>query len=204
MKKFIKVFMSLCAGFVFSLALGMCVDAQPYEYPIYPGTEEWKEESQNSAELREKLQIPENILIDMTTEELVDAVLDYPCFNELYFFDNMQTGFETMAETFNGVAELLNREDAGAILLSKYRVVSNDYDVNSVQDDFLESYKKICYKSNIEVLLAQQDIVDDFTPEETDALSDLTARNSMRASKNTNKITYKQNTYARILQDQQD
>ena len=99
---------------------------------------------------------------------------------------------------------MLKREDTGAILLSKYRVVSNDYDVNSVQDDFLESYKKICYKSNIEVLLAQQDIVDDFTPEETDALSDLTARNSMRASKNTNKITYKQNTYARILQDQQD
>ena len=53
------------------------LDEVPYEYPIQPGTDEWKKFT-TVAQMVEVCQIPEKKLKNMTTEALVETVLNYP------------------------------------------------------------------------------------------------------------------------------
>ena len=56
----------------------------------------------------------------MTTEALVETVLDYPLMVSLYAFNSISKGFEVLAEQFNGMAELIQRDDGAEKLLNAY------------------------------------------------------------------------------------
>ena len=92
-----------------------------YEFPIRPGMKEWKALS-SYAEMLKACQIPEPILQKMSTAGLIETVLNYPLYMlTILAYDSMQQGFNVMAKRFNGIAELLERKDAGAELLARYR-----------------------------------------------------------------------------------
>ena len=55
-----------------------------YEYRISPGTEEWAK--YNHSERVDLSQIPDDVIANMSTEELLDAVLEYPCFLDMMFY----------------------------------------------------------------------------------------------------------------------
>ncbi|OPX25886.1 MAG: hypothetical protein B1H02_00340 [Candidatus Latescibacteria bacterium 4484_107] len=89
-----------------------------YEYPVKPGAPEWRELS-----LRQKRavqQIPENILRDMSTQELLQAWMDLPGRLEVLAFNTMQQGFDVTVKHYNVLSELLDREDAGSVVLAYY------------------------------------------------------------------------------------
>jgi len=97
-----------------------------YIYPTYPGDENWedfwKEISEVASEeapplslARQKMNIPEEILQEMSTEALVLSVRDYPL---MTYAMNVNTApgepelmFEKLKD-FNAVQELFQREDA--------------------------------------------------------------------------------------------
>lgn len=139
-----------------------------YAYPIKPGTEEWVEF--NHGELVQMLQIPDDILKELSTEELVDIVLNYPYFSDFYFYDTYQKGFETMSLHFNGLIELMKRDDVGSCLLSLIKE-SNLIDNYNKEKDFN-------LISRIAIILAQEDVVEKLDPSETLALYDIMEVNS--------------------------
>jgi len=76
-----------------------------YEYPVKPGMPEWKEILSHKERVK-ACQIPETMLTNMTTEDLIETCLNYPIFNEMWFYNSMLDGFEIAAKNFNGFQEL--------------------------------------------------------------------------------------------------
>lgn len=92
---------------------------QPYEYPLRPGDPDWKNLNGNSAMLM-AVQIPGETLQALSTKALVKSVLDYPLFMDIWAYDE-ETGFKHLVANFNGLRELLARQDAGPALLEQYQ-----------------------------------------------------------------------------------
>jgi len=125
----IFLFLLLCS----LLLISACGEPAPqideatgaYIYPTYPGDENWeafwKEISEVASEeapplslARQRMNIPEEILQEMSTEALVMTVRDYPLMT--YAMDINTPGepklmFESLRD-FNAVQELFQREDA--------------------------------------------------------------------------------------------
>jgi len=91
-----------------------------YDFPVKPGTEEWKT-FQTHNEMLKACQIPERILNNMSTAALVETVLNYPLLLDMMAYNNIQYGFDQVASRFNGLQELLNREDNGTEIKTRYR-----------------------------------------------------------------------------------
>lgn len=90
-----------------------------WEYPVVPGTKEWKE-LKTLSEIIAVQQVPESVLNNMTTEEVFQAWLDLPGRMEMLAFNTMQSGFEVTKKRYNVIPELLNRTDAGPVILTMY------------------------------------------------------------------------------------
>lgn len=65
-------------------------------------------------------QIPEEILENLTTEELLHMVEMYPNFTATYRYDNQAEGFSNLVKNFNGLQELLLRDDCKTVVLQEY------------------------------------------------------------------------------------
>ena len=128
-----------------------------YEYPIKPGTEEWKAFKSHDDMLK-ACQIPESTLKSMSTKGLVETVLEYPLFGDMMAYSSIQQGFEAVASRFNGLSELLNRKDAGTELLAVYSKM-NPQDIEENLGD-VQKGAHIFSIANVEILLAQNKILD--------------------------------------------
>ena len=108
-----------------------CESAQRWDYPVKPGMEEWK----NLLSLQEKVdicQIPENILLCLSTENLTNLCLQYPLLYDIFAFSCYSAGFDRVFYEFNGIRELFEREKTSAELLKHYNGKIQDM---SILDD---------------------------------------------------------------------
>ena len=80
-----------------------------YSYPIVAGTDEWK--ALSILERNERLQLPDNLLGTIRTEDLIEVCLDYPYALNYGAYDDFQSGFMGVYNQFNGLRELLSRSD---------------------------------------------------------------------------------------------
>lgn len=103
-----------------------------YTYPITPDDPEWA--NYNHAELVSMLQIPEDILDNMTDAELVESVLDYPYIGDVMAYSTVELGMRVVSEHFNGLKELLNRPGTGKILIEKYRQSPTEEELHKEED----------------------------------------------------------------------
>lgn len=197
--------------FIFILAfLLISCSAQPiyekttdaYEFPIRPGMEEWKA-FRSHGEMLEACQVPESILKTMSTEGLVETVLSYPLSIDAFAYNDLQTGFDAVASQFNGIPELLSREDAATELLVKYRsidiIVDNDWGPLETGEYILG---KVAFT---EILMAQDAIISKLNKTERSALLseavNISAEKSQLAEAyGTNSQIYTTWIVARVLQ----
>ncbi|PKM93905.1 MAG: hypothetical protein CVU84_13430 [Firmicutes bacterium HGW-Firmicutes-1] len=91
-----------------------------YDYPVKSGTDEWKALDSHDEKVK-VCQIPEKLLQEMTTTVLIKTVLNYPLYGDMFAYDNPTMGLEALINQFNGLNELLNRDDAGKELLAIYK-----------------------------------------------------------------------------------
>jgi hypothetical protein len=92
----------------------------PWDYPVKPQTEKW-EQLQTVKERIAILQIPEDVLSSLSTEDLTDVCMKYPMMTfDLFFYRPHDRGLDTLIKKFNGVRELLKRKDASKELLNWY------------------------------------------------------------------------------------
>ncbi|MDE5572408.1 MAG: hypothetical protein K2I94_01440 [Muribaculaceae bacterium] len=66
------------------------------------------------------LQIPEDMLSTMSTEDLVEACMTYPLALDCFAYNDVQHGIADIIARFNGFAELKNRSDAFDKVLDYY------------------------------------------------------------------------------------
>ena len=127
-----------------------------YDYPIKPGTDEWKAFGSHE-EMLKACQIPEELLHRMSTAALVETVLNYPLSVDWWAYDSTEIGIKHVSGQFNGLSELLSRNDAGVGLIALYQTMDpRTIDVNSPIAEQAEYYFRLL---NIELLLSQDSVI---------------------------------------------
>lgn len=97
-----------------------------YEYPITPWKtpEIWKAFDNNVDKIN-ACQIPEEVLAELTTPQLIVTCARYPLGANCMAFNTRVQGFEAILDCykFNGIRELLGREDLAEALVEYYKTV---------------------------------------------------------------------------------
>lgn len=91
-----------------------------YQYPVTSYDAEW----QNYPHVQEKYvacHIPDEIIQELSTEELLELVLDFPLLINIYAYSSYDEGVKEVAKQFNGMAELLKRTDCLSVVSSYYQ-----------------------------------------------------------------------------------
>ncbi len=136
-------------------------DKLKWDYPVKPGSKEWLSITDFEKRLA-LLDIPENILQKISTEELVNICLSYPEFGLIYTRNDLQSGYNYIRSMFNGYRELETRPDAGKVLIKIYSGYKPDgFDLSSSDVEIGRFVFKFNY---IEILLAQTEILNKLNP----------------------------------------
>ncbi len=95
-----------------------------YQYPLVPGTDEWKSYEGNR---KEACIIPEDVLATISTEGLLESLLNKPFMvTDYYAYDNRQDGFNHLKELFPGIGEFLSRPDVFSVIYDRYQKMDLD------------------------------------------------------------------------------
>jgi len=89
-----------------------------FKYKITPQDEGWKAFKTHD-EMVQACRIPKEILKKMTTEEVVDAVVDFPLFLDLFLYNSDEEGIKALLENSDAFKELITRKDYKKILQNK-------------------------------------------------------------------------------------
>lgn len=140
-----------------------------YDYPLKPGMPGW-ELLRNSDEMDSVLQIPKDVLLSISTEGLIETVLNYPSFPNIYFQNDYQYVFDIIKEKFNGFSELLMRQDAAILLLKRYKSMKPHCQENNWPSINGPGSSPSFSFAFIEILLAQYDILEQLDNDDTHTL----------------------------------
>lgn len=93
--------------------------SRDYKYPITPADDGWMEFTTHK-EMVDHCQLSEEFLEKASTEDLLEAVLNYPLLIDLELYEDSETAIIAVAKQFNGLDELLKRKDFSKVLFDKY------------------------------------------------------------------------------------
>ena len=155
-----------------------------YNFPVKPGTISWNALA-NTSERVKACQIPEEILKSLTTEQLIETVLNYPFLMDIYAYNTHQEGFDSVLKSFNGMSELLQRNDAATKLLAKYKSMQVLTDSTKITP---ENSSQVYDLSNIEIILHQYEIISKLSNTEKEELQN--AINNKHLEKKKHKDIY--------------
>lgn len=94
-----------------------------YTYPVKPGTQEWIDLLSRDDRVQACL-IPQEILMSMSTEGLLETFLNYPFILDYGGFEKMQNGFNMLKSENYGFGELYNRENIYQVIYDRYSSMS--------------------------------------------------------------------------------
>lgn len=169
----------------------------PYEYPIVPGTPEWFE-MKSFPEKIEACKIPEDKAKAMSTEALIETILNHPLWT-IYFVYGMEDVYDIYSDgIITALQELEQRQDADKLLLERYQVdqvapmsVNNATDKNGSKSEFLE------------ILLAQPEFNDGLDQKELTVLDKEVAEKA-EIRKNNSKDYVEVSPFYSVLEEKQD
>lgn len=138
-------------------------EGSAYVYPIVPGTDAWRQ-LETHDDMLLVTQIPADTLRKLSTKSLVETVLNYPLYGDIFAYNSLQQGFDSVANTFNGLQELWQRKDAARKLMSLYANMSPlEIETNWTLEQQGDYDRQFTY---VEVLLAQDEILNQLSPEQ--------------------------------------
>lgn len=138
-------------------------------YPKQPGSKAWKS-AETHKELVELVQIPEGIIEDLSTEELLEAVENNPLFS-FDIYDSVELGIEQMCSNFNAMDDLLQREDAAQAAWKHF--VNNQVSEEVLEEDANK------YRNNYlleKYIMEHNDFYDELSEEDRKELDDYMKR----------------------------
>lgn len=114
--------------------------SQTFSFDSVTKPEIWKT-FQTLEEMQSACQIPDDVLPNLSTEELVQICMDYPLFGNFSAYNDELVGIKKVMDGFNGFTELKKRIDAAEKLLDLYENV-NVATLNSDKEN-IETYPNI-------------------------------------------------------------
>ena len=143
-------------------AMNMERPAGSYDYPVCPGMEEWSVFI-STWQMVSTVEIPEDMLKEMSTEALMQGLWEYPFFFELPTSSfSLQHGYEALLPYINIGREFLSRDDAAECLYHRYEIVNvahegaiilaRSLEVMLAQDVYLAKYNDEQLKKLIEMV----------------------------------------------------
>ncbi|MEO8380072.1 MAG: hypothetical protein ABI779_10455 [Acidobacteriota bacterium] len=162
----------LCLALAFVLAAApaerrLARSDEAYAYPIQPGSPEWEALDSHAAMLR-ATSVPQARLRGMTTRALAETVLTYPLFGDVFAYNTAQTGFDAVRAQSPAVEALLQRKDAGSVLLLRYQSMHPADAIDLATDQARGAFD--AEFTAIETVLAQPEIQASLSPSERDQL----------------------------------
>ena len=155
----------------------------PFKYPFSQGDSKWNEFSSPQDRVA-ALQIPNNSLAFLSTEDLLLISLDYPYLLDVFAFDDMDTGIKAVASKFNGFHEFLSRKDQTEAIEKVFKRLSSDnLYLNSSSD--LEIGHNSMRISILSYLLGRPEILDKLTSYRKENLLNITQKTLEKVSHNT-------------------
>ena len=131
-------------------------------YRVLPGTSEWKS-LESGDEMFQVSQLPESMLRELSTEELVDACMQFPLAYDFLLANDERYTTSFAIHNFNGLAELSKRNDGIIELLKVYR--SMPYSEEATRDSGI--YRVFAFSLGyIELILADPSFIDKMSEEE--------------------------------------
>jgi len=146
-----------------SLSLSAQLEKVTWDFPVKPDTEKWNQLKDESERLN-ALQIPDDILSIIGTEELVIACLNYPAAFHYTIYDDEHIGLQKVISNFNGLRELFNRNGAGKYLIEHYKN-AGAYGFIIKDKRLNERYWPLRFLY-IELLLSQKEIIQNLEAED--------------------------------------
>ncbi|WP_343209788.1 hypothetical protein [Anaerolentibacter hominis] len=107
-----------------------------YRFPYDRNSPEWLNAA-SAAERQQLFVIPEDLLHDIPTDQLLELVLAYPYNANLYYFDTPLQGLIQVKGIFNGLSELLDRADAGKYITEKFLEIPLPEENYTAGDDMI-------------------------------------------------------------------
>lgn len=114
----------------------------------------------------QRAQIPDYLLNQMTTEQLINAVLHYPYLIDMLCYDTYSAGFESVSKYFNDLSELLNRKDSAQKLAERL-------ESTPVQRSHSVDGEAVMNGMFLDVLLAQPEFMNQFSEQETEEVLEM-------------------------------
>lgn len=144
----------------------------PYEFSVKVKSKEWKKLTREK-KIFEAYQIPEQILLYMTTNALLETFISCPFMDDCLGFDEKVICFMSICQKLNVYNELINRFDYKENLIRNYHEICNakkppndslnEIGVHQTYDFFIRIF-------SLEMLLNQVIIVDCLTHSEKEEL----------------------------------
>ena len=130
----------------------------PYEYPITPDSPQWRNFTQTS-QMIEACQVPEDIVENMTTEALLETVLDYPLMVNVLVQNTPEIGYKFLLEN-----ELTSELNKGIFLhlitdYLFYNKYLNKFSKQYIYDDYDKSNKVLINRYHVKLLDEVEDKV---------------------------------------------
>jgi hypothetical protein len=170
-----------------------------WDYPVKPGTEEWKKLASNEEKVN-ACQIPENVLSNISTEDLLELTLKYPLLNDIHAFNNINDGISKLLQDFNGIRELFKRKNIAENILQQYDFKIQTISLVEREVTLIEKGEFIVSISTLEVLLASLDLQNDISKNiQKNILQSLTLgyENKSKLSEYFQGIGFRTNIYSR-------
>lgn len=140
---------------------------EAYQYPVVPGTPEWAE-FETLDQMISACEIPDAILVAMSTEALIETVMSYPLNLNVIAFNTPKQGFDSVASYCNGLQELMGRQDLTA---SMDAYISGGYSRAASTSDTVKDVMVSGIYGNFEINTAQveprSEIHHNYTPNGT-------------------------------------
>lgn len=154
----VKIFLFVCALSCCLFSKGQQVIDVPYDFPIKPGTEKWKE-FKTGQEMVDACQIPAEILQNMSTDALAETCLNYPLALDYSAYNDERVGIRSIINKFNGLQELAKRPDGALALTKLYKGMPVDTKRARVSTRIKDN-ASILHISYLELLLADDNFKD--------------------------------------------
>lgn len=147
-----------------------CMINIPYQYPIVPGTDEWKKLGSMPEKIEASFVSPE-LLSKMSTTALVETVVTYPLFICVHAYETLSSGVHEVSEYFKGIEELCTRTDAREEILNYINErcpnlvdMKTDEEISTALEKYMMAYdesgdREIFYLDNAVTLIDYLDIL---------------------------------------------
>ena len=135
-----------------SMSYAQIVQTYSDEYSVSLYSDKWKK-FKSHAEMVKNCQLEDEKIQRMSTNELFNVVMAYPLLIDVFLYDDIDQGIKSVSQQYNGLRELLKRDDLQDVLYHKYLTYSKIEDVIIAVDNMFPDYPKVTVCEGFDKLL---------------------------------------------------